>query len=80
MLQLVLKRNFQRVFTMAFSTSKFSHMQAAHIYQLLLEDASGLRLASAELVGAIIEDLGKQYMLSLQVSSLSQAIAMMESS
>lgn len=42
--------------------------KAAHIYQLLLEEASGLRLASAELTGAIIEELGKQYMLSLQVA------------
>ena len=42
-------------------------VKAAHIYQLLMEEASGLRNASAELIAAIIEDLGKQYMLGLQV-------------
>lgn len=33
-----------------------------------MEEDSNLRQASAELTGAIIEDLGKQYMLSLQVN------------
>ena len=35
-----------------------------------MEEDSGLRQAAAELTGTIIEDLGKQYMLSLQVTLL----------
>jgi len=44
-------------------------MQTAHIYQLLLEESVGLREAAADLIAARILDIGKHYILKLQVSS-----------
>ncbi len=46
-------------------------MQTAHIYELLLEEAVGLREASADLIAARITDIGKRYFLKIQVSKLS---------